>query len=85
MGADAVPAGRFAHLLTEHELYTAGHLIEAGTSLPESTGRRALLDLGLSMLDVIRTALRLDDAPVNGRPGHRVDTPCSIGAAGRAE
>lgn len=69
------PAGRFAHLLTEHELYTAGHLIEAGTSLLESTGRRALLDLGLSMLDVIRTALRLDDAaPVNGRPGPRVDT-----------
>jgi len=50
-------AGRFAHLLTEHELYTVGHLVEAGVSLVETTGDHRLLDVALRAVEAVRRAV----------------------------
>ena len=48
--------GRGPHLLmppTEHELYCAGHLFEAGVAYREATGKRKLLDVGLRFADLL--------------------------------
>ena len=36
-----------------HELYCAGHLLEAGIAYHEATGKRKLLDVALRMIDLI--------------------------------
>jgi DUF1680 family protein len=44
------------HLLmdpTEHELYCAGHLFEAGVAYRDATGKRKLLDAGLRFADLL--------------------------------
>ena len=50
---------------TEHELYCAGHLIEAGVAWAEATGRRTLLDVARRQADNV--------AAVFG-PGRRYET-----------
>src|SRR5438874_4849331 len=39
------PEGRWADLRDGHELYCAGHLIEAGVAHFQATGQRSLLDI----------------------------------------
>src|SRR5512138_2146320 len=47
------PNQRWVNLQVEHELYCHGHLIEAGVSHVEATGRRELLDLCIKAADLI--------------------------------
>lgn len=47
------PNQRWVNLQIEHELYCHGHLIEAGVSHFETTGRRDLLDLCLKAADLL--------------------------------
>ncbi|RPJ20109.1 MAG: glycoside hydrolase family 127 protein [Chloroflexi bacterium] len=47
------PGQRWVNLQIEHELYCHGHLIEAGVSHYEATGRRDLLDLCTSAADLL--------------------------------
>jgi len=47
------PDRRWVNLQVEHELYCHGHLIEAGVSHFESTGRRDLLDLCIKAADLL--------------------------------
>src|SRR5690349_1714863 len=47
------PGQRWVNLQIEHELYCHGHLIEAGVSHFEATGRRDLLDLCIKAADLI--------------------------------
>jgi len=47
------PNERWFNLQIEHELYCHGHLIEAGVSHFEATGRRDLLDLCLKAADLL--------------------------------
>lgn len=47
------PNQRWVNLQVEHELYCHGHLIEAGVSHYEATGRRNLLDLCTKGADLI--------------------------------
>lgn len=44
---------RFTNLRDDHELYCAGHLIEAAVTLHQATGSRALLDPALRYADLI--------------------------------
>lgn len=44
---------RFTNLRDDHELYCAGHLIEAGVAHREATGRRDLLEVALRFADLI--------------------------------
>src|SRR5689334_5457560 len=47
------PDQRWINLQVEHELYCHGHLIEAGVSHYEATGRRDLLDVCLKSADLL--------------------------------
>lgn len=47
------PGQRWVNLQVEHELYCHGHLIEAGVSHYEATGRRDLLDLCIKAADLL--------------------------------
>jgi len=47
------PNQRWVNLQVEHELYCHGHLIEAGVSHYEATGRRDLLDLCVKAADLL--------------------------------
>lgn len=46
---------RFADLSHGHEMYCAGHLIQAGIAYARSTGDRALLDVGARFADLLCT------------------------------
>lgn len=47
------PGQRWVNLQIEHELYCHGHLIEAGVSHHEATGRRDLLDICIKAADLL--------------------------------
>jgi len=47
------PNQRWVNLQVEHELYCHGHLIEAGVSHCEATGRRDLLDICIKAADLL--------------------------------
>ena len=47
------PKQRWVNLQIEHELYCHGHLIEAGVSHYEATGRRDLLDICIKAADLL--------------------------------
>jgi DUF1680 family protein len=47
------PNQRWVNLQVEHELYCHGHLIEAGVSHYEATGRRDLLDICIKAADLL--------------------------------
>ena len=47
------PGQRWVNLQIEHELYCHGHLIEAGVSHFEATGRRDLLDICIKAADLL--------------------------------
>lgn len=47
------PGQRWVNLQVEHELYCHGHLIEAGVSHYEATGRRDLIDICIKSADLL--------------------------------
>ena len=58
----------FSNLHEAHELYCAGHMMEAAVAYYESTGKRSLLEIMLRMTDCIYQHFIVDKAP--GYPGH---------------
>lgn len=62
------PSDRWKNLQIEHELYTHGHLIEAGVTHFESTGRTDFLELARKAADLV--AGDFSDAGPAGTPGH---------------
>ncbi len=61
------PENRFKNLLECHELYCAGHMIEAGVALYEAAGKRELLDICIRLADYITDRFMKED----GIPGHQ--------------
>ena len=61
------PENRFKNLLECHELYCAGHMIEAGVALYEAAGKRELLDICIRLADHITDRFMQED----GIPGHQ--------------
>ena len=61
---------RFTNLQDHHELYCAGHLIEAGVAHFEATGKRPLLDIAIQY--AVLLARTFGDGPGQraGYPGH---------------
>jgi len=49
------PAKRWTNTKDKHELYCAGHLIEAGIAYRQATGKRSLLDVAIKLADHIDT------------------------------
>ena len=61
---------RFSNLQDNHEIYCAGHLIEAGVAHFEATSKRSLLDIAIRYADLL--ARTFGDGPEKraGYPGH---------------
>lgn len=59
------PADRFTNLKDMHELYCAGHLIEAGIAHSEATGEPELLNTAIRIADLIDNTF----GPAPKRPG----------------
>ena len=65
------PDERWTNLLEGHELYSAGHLIEAATAYFKSTGKRVLLDTAVRFADLIADTFGPEKGQIKGYPGHQ--------------
>lgn len=63
---------RWTNLKDHHELYCAGHLIEAACAYYQATGKRKLLDAALRFVDHIDSVIGPDEGKLRGYPGHPV-------------
>ena len=64
------PDLRWKNLREGHELYTAGHFIEAGVAYYNATGKRRLLNIVCRMADLICSLFGEDGQHIDGYPGH---------------
>ncbi len=61
---------RWTHLRDNHELYCAGHLIEAGVVHFQATGKRTLLDAACRYADYIDSVFGREEGKKRGYCGH---------------
>jgi uncharacterized protein len=64
------PEQRWANLRDMHELYCAGHLMEAAVAHFEATGQRSFLDVMCRYADYIGTVFGREKGKKRGYPGH---------------
>ena len=64
------PAERWTNLAECHELYCAGHMIEAGVAYFQGTGKRRLLDVVCRLADHIDSVFGPGENQLHGYPGH---------------
>ncbi len=64
------PDHRWTNLRDQHELYCAGHLIEAGVAHFRATGKRSLLDVVCRYADHIHSVFGRTKGKKRGYPGH---------------
>lgn len=65
------PKLRWTNLKEGHELYTAGHFIEAAVAYYEATGKTRLLDVVSKFADLICNVFGSKDNQIHGYPGHQ--------------
>ncbi len=61
---------RWSDLFEGHELYTAGHLIEAAVAYYEATGKQKILDVVCRMADNLCEVFGPEESKLHGYPGH---------------
>ena len=64
------PEDKWQNLTEGHELYCAGHLIEAAVAYFETTGKKPLLDIACKFADLICMTFGPKDEQMHGYPGH---------------
>jgi DUF1680 family protein len=64
------PGARWTNLRDNHELYCAGHLMEAAVSYYEATGKRKFLDIMSRYADYIETIFGEESGKKRGYDGH---------------
>ncbi|MGC1072794.1 glycoside hydrolase family 127 protein [Pantoea agglomerans] len=64
------PDERWTNLAECHELYCAGHMIEAGVAFFQATGKRRLLEVVCKLADHIDSVFGPADSQLHGYPGH---------------
>ena len=64
------PDKRWIDLCEGHELYTAGHLMEAAVAYYEGTGKRKFLDCMCKFADLICDTFGMEEGKIHGYPGH---------------
>lgn len=64
------PEKRWTNLRDFHELYCAGHLIEAAVAHFQATGKRPLLDAACRYADYIETVFGVEEGKQHGYCGH---------------
>lgn len=67
----AEPEKRWTNLAECHELYCAGHLIEAAVAYYQATGKRKLLEVAVRLADHINGKFGPDPGKLRGYPGHQ--------------
>lgn len=65
------PEKRWCDLCEGHELYTAGHMIEAAVAYYQGTGKRKLLDCMIRFADLICETFGCGEGQNPGYPGHQ--------------
>ena len=63
---------RWTNLSDNHELYIAGHMIEAAVAYYQATGKRMLLDVCIRLADHIDSVFGIEEGKLRGYPGHPV-------------
>lgn len=61
---------RWTNLLEAHELYSAGHLIEAAVAYHQATGKDRLLNVAIRFADLICNTFGPGEQQIHGYPGH---------------
>lgn len=67
----ARPDKRWSCLAEGHELYCAGHMIEAAVAYFESTGKKPFLNIAVRFADLICNVFGSDEHQNHGYPGHQ--------------
>ena len=65
------PEKRWSDLCEGHELYTAGHLMEAAVAYYNGTGKRQFLDCMCRFADLICDTFGFEEGKIHGYPGHQ--------------
>ncbi|GIP18464.1 hypothetical protein J40TS1_41060 [Paenibacillus montaniterrae] len=65
------PEGRWTNLAECHELYCAGHMIEAAVAYYEATGKRKIIDVVCRFADYIDSVFGSEPGKLNGYDGHQ--------------
>jgi DUF1680 family protein len=61
---------RWSNLFEGHELYTAGHMIEAAVAYYEATGKKKFLKVVGKLADYMCTVFGAEEGKLHGYPGH---------------
>ncbi len=64
------PGKRFTNLQEKHELYCAGHMLEAAIAYFEATDKRKYLDMMIRYIDLIDATFGPEEGKLHGYPGH---------------
>jgi DUF1680 family protein len=64
------PNNRWTNLRDNHELYCAGHFIEAAVAYYESTGKKEFLHIMEKYVELIDSVFGLEEGKIKGYPGH---------------
>ena len=64
------PEGEWANLRDSHEMYNAGHLLEAAVAYVQATGKRQLLDVLIRFVDHIADTFGAEEGKRPGYGGH---------------
>lgn len=65
------PELRWKNLTEGHELYSAGHLIEAAVAYYKTTGKRELLEIAIRFANLICRTFGEGEGQIPGYPGHQ--------------
>jgi DUF1680 family protein len=65
------PDARWSNLVEGHELYSAGHLIEAAVAYYQATGKDKLLNIARRFADLICSVFGPGEGQLKGYPGHQ--------------
>lgn len=65
------PERRWKNLCEGHELYTAGHMMEAAVAYYQGTGKRKFLDVVCRLADLLCETFGMEEEKIHGYPGHQ--------------
>lgn len=65
------PGKRWSDLCEGHELYTAGHMMEAAVAYYLGTGKQKFLEVMVRFADLICDTFGVQDGKIHGYPGHQ--------------
>ena len=65
------PENKWKDLCAGHELYTAGHMMEAAVAYHMGTGKKKFLEVVMKLADLICDTFGFEEGKIHGYPGHQ--------------